>query len=64
MPQRIAPKSTRTAQAIAIPMEQDEFFGQARAQQATGYSFYPWAVALRIGFLGILLFNAFAFWYS
>jgi|GEM_PF-1409116 len=64
MTQRIAPKATRTPQAMAIPMEHDEFFGQARTQQSTGYSFYPWAVALRVGFLGILLFNAFAFWYS
>ncbi len=64
MIQRIAPKSTRSAQAIAWPMDSDEFFGQVREEQSHKYSFYPWAVAIRIGFLGVLLFNAFAFWFS
>ncbi len=64
MIQHIAPKSISNMQAIALPMETEEFFGQVREEQSTGYSFYPWAVAVRIGFLGILLFHAFAFWFA
>ncbi len=63
MYQRIAPKSNRNVQAIALPMDSDDF-GPARQETVGGYSFYPWTVAVRLGLLGVLLFNAFAFWFS
>ena len=63
MYQRVTPKSTRTFQAIALPMESDTFNSVQQAK-ASGYSFYPLAVLARVGLLGVLLFNAFAFWFS
>lgn len=62
MLQRITPKGTSQAQAIAIPMDGEEGAVNAHAATLTSTSLYTVALVVRIGLVAAILLRALTLW--
>lgn len=62
MIQRIAPKSTTTAQVITLPFDGEESFSGTTAGQTVPSSLYALTVAVRIGLVAAILLKALSIW--